>query len=145
MVPKRWRPPSQSSAGPCPKATRALGGAKAAGASVVAMWWRPLQQGDADRNGPMAAGASVVPKRRKPPPQSGRGPCPKQWDRSDPKAVEAPTRTRQGPRWSQSSLGPHPKAAGAPVVPQQRRPQSQCGGGPGGPKAADAPAMDRGD
>ena len=54
-------------------------------------WW-PQSEG-----GPLAhaAGASVVPKRRRPP-------CPRA---GGPKAKEAPSPMRWGPRWSQSEGG----------------------------------------
>ena len=46
---------------------------------------------------------------------------------------------RWGPPYSQSEGGSHTHAVGASVVPKRRRPPSPCGGGPGGPKAKEAP------
>ena len=63
-----------------------------------------------------AVGASVVPKRRRPP-------CPCGGGFGGPKAKEAPSPTRWVPRWSQSKGGP-----------------STSGGGLGGPKAKEAPS-----
>ena len=62
--------------------------------------------------GPLAhaAGASMVPKRRRPPRRWGGGLGVR-------KAKEAPLPMRPGLRWSQSEGGPLAHAAGAPVVP----------------------------
>ena len=73
-----------------------------------------------------AAGALVVPKRRRPP-------CPRSGGLGGPKTEEAPKPMRRGPRWSLNGGGPHAHAAGASVVPKRRRPPRPCGGGLGGP------------
>ena len=57
-----------------------------------------------------AVGASVAPKRWRPPRPCGGG-------LGDPKAKEAPSPMRRRPRWSQSDGGPLAHAAGAPMVP----------------------------
>ena len=80
--------------------------------------------------------ASVNPKRRRPPRLSGGG-------LGGPKAKEAPSPQRRGPRWSQSQRGPLASAAGASVVPKPRRPPRLSGGGLGGPKAKEAPSPQR--
>ena len=63
--------------------------------------------------GPLAnaVGASVVPKRRRPPRRSGTG-------LGGPKAREARSRMRRGPWRSQSKRGPLAHAEGALVVPK---------------------------
>ena len=88
--------------------------------------------------GPLAsaAGASEVPKRRRPPRLSGGG-------LGGPKAMEAPSPQRRGPRWSQSDGGPLASAAGASVIPKRWRPPRPSGGGLGGPKAMEAPSPQR--
>ena len=88
--------------------------------------------------GPLAhaAGAPVVPKRKRPPSPCGGGP-------GGPKAKGAPSSMRWGPRWSQSEGGHLAHAAGASVVPKRKRPPRPCGGGPGGPKAKGAPSSMR--
>ena len=58
-----------------------------------------------------AVGASVVPKRRRPPRPCGGG-------LGGPKTKEAPAPMRWGPRWSQSEGGPLAHAVGASVVPK---------------------------
>ena len=75
----------------------------------------------------------MVPKRRRPPRLSGGG-------LDGPKAKEAPSPQRRGPRWSQSEGGPLASAAGASVVPKPRRPSRLSGGGLDGPKAKEAPS-----
>ena len=80
-----------------------------------------------------AEGASVVPKRRKPPRLSGG-------DLDGPKASEDPSPQRRGPRWSQSQGGPLASAAGASMVPKRRRTPRLSGGGLGDPKAKEAPS-----
>ena len=86
--------------------------------------------------GPLAhaAGAPVVPKRRKPPRPCGGG-------FRGPKAKEAPSPMQPRHGWSQSEGGPLALAAGASVVPKRRRPSCPGGGGVGGPsaKAKEAP------
>ena len=75
--------------------------------------------------GPLAhaAGAPVIPKRKKPPlPCSG--------GLGGPKVEEPPSPIRRGPRWSESEGGPLTNAAGAPVVPKRERPPRPCSGGP---------------
>ena len=74
----------------------------------------------------------MVPKRRRPPRLSNGG-------LAGPKAKEAPSPQRRGPRWTQSGGGPLAPAAGASVVPKRRRPLRLSGGGLGGPKAEEAP------
>ena len=66
--------------------------------------------------GPLAhaAGAPLIPKRRRPPGPCGGG-------LSVPKAKEAPSPVRRGPRWSQGGGGPRAHAAGAPLIPKRRR------------------------
>ena len=68
----------------------------------------------------LAPGASMVPKRRRPPRLSGGG-----------------------PRWSQSEGGPLALAAGASVFPKRQRPPGLSGGGLGGAKAREAPSPQR--
>ena len=62
-----------------------------------------------------AVGASVVPKRRRPPRPCVGGP-------GGPKAKEAPSPMQWGPRWSQSEGGPHAHTTGTSVVPKRKRP-----------------------
>ena len=88
-----------------------------------------------------AVGASVVPKRRRSPRPSGgvqkrrRPPRPCGGGLGGPKAKEAASPMRWGPRWSQSEGGPLAHAVGASLVPKRRRLRRPCGGGLGGPKA----------
>ena len=74
-----------------------------------------------------------TPKRRWPPCLSGGG-------LGVPKAKEAPSPQRWGPRRSQSEGGPLASAAGASVFPKRRRPPRLSGGGLSGPKAKEAPS-----
>ena len=60
-----------------------------------------------------------------------------------PKAKEAPSPQRWGPRWSQRERGHLASAAGASVVPKRQRPPRLSGGGLGGPKAKKAPSPQR--
>ena len=101
MVPKRRRPPRLSGGGlggpkakeaPSPQQggprwSQSGGGplASAAGASLVPKLKRPPR---------LSGGASVIPKRRRPPRLSGGGLV-------GPKAKEAPSPQQRGPRWSQ--------------------------------------------
>ena len=78
----------------------------------------------------------MVPKRRRPPRLSGGG-------LGGPKAAEAPSPQRRGPRWSQCEGGPLASAEGASVVPKRRRPPRLSGGGLGSPKAMEAPSPQR--
>ena len=71
--------------------------------------------------------ASVNPKRKRPLRLSGGG-------LGGPKAKEAPSPQRRGPRWSQSPGGPLASAAGASVVPKPKRPPRLSGGGLDGPQ-----------
>ena len=64
----------------------------------------------------------MVPKRERPPRLSGGG-------LDDPKAKEAPSPQRRGPRWSQNERGPLASAEGASVVPERRRPPRLSGAG----------------
>ena len=57
----------------------------------------------------------MVPKRRRPPRLSGGG-------LGGPKAMEAPSPQRRGPRWSHSEGGPLASAARASVIPKRKRP-----------------------
>ena len=68
----------------------------------------------------------MVPQRRRPPRQHRGG-------LGGPKAKEASTPMRWGPRSSQSEGGLHANAEGASVLPKRRRPPRQQGGGLGGP------------
>ena len=90
------------------------------------MRWGP--RWSQSEGGPLAhaVGASVVPKRRRPPRPRGGG-------LGGPKAKEAPTPTRCGPQWSQSEGGPHAQVVWPPVFPKRRTPPRPCVGGPGGP------------
>ena len=47
---------------------------------------------------------------------------------------------RRRPRWSQNGGGPLAHAAGASVIPKQKRPPCTCGGGIGGHKMEEAPS-----
>ena len=58
-----------------------------------------------------ATGASVVPKRRRPPRPCGGG-------LGGPKAKEAPSPMLRGPRWFQSEGGPPADAVRASVIPK---------------------------
>ena len=58
-----------------------------------------------------AVGASVVPKRRRPPRPRGGG-------LGDPKAKETPSPMLRGPRWFQSEGGPPADAVRASVIPK---------------------------
>ena len=78
----------------------------------------------------------MIPKRWRPRRLSGGG-------LGSPKAKEAPSPQRRGPRCSQSKRGPLASAEGASVVPKRRRPPRLSGGGPGGPKAKKAPSPQR--
>ena len=78
----------------------------------------------------------MVPMRRRPPRLSGGG-------LGGPKAKEAPSPQRPGPRWSQSQGGPLASAEGASMVPKRRRPPRLSGGGLGGPKAKETPSPQR--
>ena len=78
----------------------------------------------------------MVPKRKRPLCLSGGGP-------GGPKAQEAPSPQRRGPRWSQSEGGPLASAAGASMVPKRKRPPRLSGGGLDGPKAKKAPSPQR--
>ena len=78
----------------------------------------------------------MVPKPRRPPRLSGGG-------LDGPKAKEAPSPQRWGPRWSQSQERPPVAAAGASVIPKRKRPPRLSGGGLGDPKAAEAPSPQR--
>ena len=73
-------------------------------------WGPPWSQSE---GGPLAhaVGASVVPKRRRPPRPCGGG-------LGDPKAKEAPSPMRWGPRWSQKEGGPLAHAVVASVIPK---------------------------
>ena len=75
----------------------------------------------------------MIPKRERPPRLSGGG-------LGGPKAKEAPSPQRRGPRWSQSPGGPLASAAGASMVPKRKRPPRLSGGGLDGPKAKKAPS-----
>ena len=74
----------------------------------------------------------MVPKPRRPPRLSGGG-------LGDPKAKEAPSPLRRGPRWSQRARGPLASLAGASVVPKRRRPPRLSGGGLRDPKEQGGP------
>ena len=78
----------------------------------------------------------MIPKRERPPRLSGGG-------LGDPKAEEAPSPQRRGPRWSQSGGGPLASAEGASMVPKRRRPPRLSGGGLGDSKAKEAPSPQR--
>ena len=75
-------------------------------------------------------------KAKKPPRLSGGG-------LGGPKAKEAPSPQRRGPRWSQSEGGPLASAEGASVVPKRWRPPRLSGGGLCDPKAMEAPSPQR--
>ena len=79
--------------------------------------------------GPLAhaAGAPVVPKRKRPSRPCGGG-------HGGPKAKAAPSPMRWGPRWSQSKGGPLAQSAGASVNPKRKRPPRPRRGGRGGPE-----------
>ena len=100
------------------------------------MRWRPWCS--QSEGGPLAhaMGASVVPKRRRPP-----RPC--VGGLGGPKAKEAPSPMQWGPWWSQSEGGPLAHAVVAWVVPKRRRPPRPCGAGLGGSKAKEAPSPTR--
>ena len=78
--------------------------------------WGPRWSQSAGDPLPNAAGASVVPKRRRPPRPCGEG-------FGGPEAKEAPSPMRWGPRW--------PKAKEVPIP---------RGGGLGDPKSKEAPS-----
>ena len=78
----------------------------------------------------------MTPKRRRPPRLSGGG-------LGAPKAKEAPSPQRRGPRWSQSERGPLASAAGTSMVPKSKEPPRLSGGGLGDPKAEEAPSPQR--
>ena len=78
----------------------------------------------------------MVPKPRRPPRLSGGG-------LDGPKAEEAPSPQRRGPRWSQSGGGPLALAEGASMVPKRRSLPHLSGGGLGGPEAKEAPSPQR--
>ena len=79
----------------------------------------------------------MVPKRGRPPRLSGGG-------LDGPKAKEAPSPQRRGPRWSHSEGGPFASAEGASVIPRQRRPPRPSGGGLGDPKQNRPPRLSGG-
>ena len=78
----------------------------------------------------------MIPKRRRPPRLGGGG-------LDGPKAEEAPSPQRRGPRWSHSEEGPIASAAGASVVRKRKRPHRLSGGGLGDAKAKEAPSLER--
>ena len=78
----------------------------------------------------------MIPKRKRPPRLSDGG-------LGGPKAKEAPSPQRQGPRCSQRARGHLASAAGAGVIPKRRRPPRLSGGGLGDPKAKEAPPPER--
>ena len=82
--------------------------------------------------GPLAhvPGASLIPKRRRPPrPCGGRhgrpkvkpAPSPMRRGPAGSKAKEAPSPLRRGPQWSQSEGGPLAHAAGASGITKRRK------------------------
>ena len=110
-----------------------LGGTKAKEAPKPMQWgprWSQIEWGPHAH----VAGASVIPKRRRPPrPRGGH--------LGGPKAKGAPATMRRGPPWSQTGGGPLAHVAGASVVPKEKRPPRPCGRGPrwsqntGGPRS----------
>ena len=125
--PKRKEAPSPQRRGPWWSQSERGPFASAAGALVIPQRRRPPR---------LSGGGLGVRKQRRPPRLSGGGP-------GGPKAKEAPSPQRRGPRWSRSEGGPLASAEGASVVPKRRRPPRLSGGGLGGPKAKEAPSPQR--
>ena len=135
VVPKRRRPPHEA---PSPRGG-GLGGPKAKEASSP---MRRQPRWSQSEGGPFthAAGASVVPKRRRPPrpcggglggPKTKEARSPRDGGLGGPQAKEAPSPIWQGPRWSQNGRGPLAHAAGAAVTPKRKRPPRSCSRGLG--------------